>query len=441
MFEFEEKEDRIVKIKVVGVGGGGGNAVNQMINSGLNNVDFVAANTDAQALGANKASLHLQLGRETTRGLGAGANPEIGSAAAEEDVERIREAMEGADMVFVTAGMGGGTGTGAAPVVARVAKELGCLTVGVVTKPFFFEGMRRSKFASQGIDKLKDHVDALITIPNRKLQEIAGKDMQMTEAFARADEVLYQAVKSISDIITVNGLINVDFADVRTIMADMGRALMGTGVASGERRAWDAARKAINSPLLEDATIQGARGVLINVTGSSSLKLSEVEEAAMMIQEAAHPEANIIFGSVIDEDMGDEIRVTVIATGFDMAELEIVEEMPKRPPERLNVATPAVRLRGETTDPTLTGDSLYAAQSVSTFTFESAPTQQTHPSAPRRPSDLRQQELDIPTVLRREWDEQAAGGRKGLMRSALGGGMAAESEFDIPTFLRRRTDQ
>ncbi|MCB0218129.1 MAG: cell division protein FtsZ, partial [Chrysiogenetes bacterium] len=317
MFEFEEKEDRIVKIKVVGVGGGGGNAVNQMIDSGLSNVDFAAANTDAQALGANKAPLHLQLGRETTRGLGAGANPEVGASAAEEDVERLREALEGADMVFVTAGMGGGTGTGAAPVVARVAKELGCLTVGVVTKPFFFEGLRRNKFANQGIEKLRDHVDALITIPNRKLQEIAGKDMQMTEAFAKADEVLYQAVKSISDIITVNGLINVDFADVRTIMADMGRALMGTGVASGERRAWDAARKAINSPLLEDATIEGARGVLINVTGSSSLKLSEVEEAAMMIQEASHPDANIIFGSVIDDTFEDTVKITVIATGFE----------------------------------------------------------------------------------------------------------------------------
>ncbi|MCB0220639.1 MAG: cell division protein FtsZ, partial [Chrysiogenetes bacterium] len=322
--------------------------------------------------------------------------------------------------------------------VARVAKEMGCLTVGVVTKPFFFEGLRRNKFANQGIEKLRDHVDALITIPNRKLQEIAGKDMQMTEAFAKADEVLYQAVKSISDIITVNGLINVDFADVRTIMADMGRALMGTGVASGERRAWDAARKAINSPLLEDATIEGARGVLINVTGSSSLKLSEVEEAAMMIQEASHPDANIIFGSVIDESMGDEIRVTVIATGFDHAELEIVEEMPKRP-ERLTVATPAAGLRGtEMTDPTLTSESLSCAgESVSTFTFNSNPT---HQSQPRRAGDMRQQELDIPTVLRREWDEQAAGGKKGLMRSALGGGMAAESEFDIPTFLRRRTD-
>ncbi|MGD9764556.1 MAG: cell division protein FtsZ [Candidatus Binatia bacterium] len=300
-------------IKVLGIGGGGGNAVNTMIASGLRGVEFIVANTDAQALTNNLAPMKLQLGE---KGLGAGAKPEIGRAAAEEHAERIREHLTGADMVFITAGMGGGTGTGGAPVVGRIARELGALSVGVVTKPFAFEGKRRIQQAEGGIELLKEAVDTLIVIPNERLLATVARHTSVLDAFRSADDILLQAVRGISDLVTVHGLINLDFADVRTIMCEMGMAIMGSGTASGENRAVEAAQRAISSPLLEDLSIRGAKGVLINITGSADLALHEINDASTLIQEEAHEDANIIFGAVIDERMGDEIRITVIATGF-----------------------------------------------------------------------------------------------------------------------------
>jgi cell division protein FtsZ len=316
MFEIVEQNSLTARIKVIGIGGGGGNAVNTMIGAKLGGVDFMVANTDAQSLEASQAPVRIQLGGMVTKGLGAGANPEIGRRAALEDQEKIKEYLEGSDMIFITAGMGGGTGTGGAPVLARVAREVGALTVGVVTKPFIFEGKKRMRQAEEGIEELKASVDTLIVIPNQRLLSIAAKTTTMLEAFHKADDVLLQAVRGISDLIITPGLINLDFADVRTVMAEMGLALMGASSASGENRAIEAAQKAISSPLLEDISIQGARGVLINITGGPDLCLHEVNEAASMIQEEAHDDANIIFGAVIDETLTDEIRITVIATGF-----------------------------------------------------------------------------------------------------------------------------
>ncbi len=315
MIEFTDKQDA-ARIKVIGVGGGGGNAINTMVAARLEGVEFIAANTDVQALAANRAGVKIQLGRSASRGLGAGANPDVGRAAALEEREAITAALEGADMVFVTAGMGGGTGTGGAPVVADVAKASGALTVGVVTRPFLFEGNKRRKHAEQGLAELKDAVDTLIVIPNQRLLSVAGENMSLADAFKRADEVLLHAVQGISDIITVHGLVNVDFADVRTIMSEKGMALMGTGRSSGERRALEAMQSAISSPLLEDVTLDGATGLLVNITGGANLTLREVDEAVSMAQSAADPDANIIFGSVVDESLGDEVRITVIATGF-----------------------------------------------------------------------------------------------------------------------------
>jgi cell division protein FtsZ len=306
-------------IKVVGVGGGGGNAVNTMIAADLEGVDFITANTDAQALGKNLAPFKLQLGKEFTKGLGAGGNPDVGRKAATDDLEAIRECLSGSDMVFVTAGMGGGTGTGAAPVVAKIAREIGALTVGVVTKPFLFEGKKRGRQADDGMRELKANVDTLIAIPNQRLLAVSTRNMSVLETFKKADDVLLQAVRGISDLITVHGLINLDFNDVRTIMSEMGMALMGAAAASGENRAVEAAHKAISSPLLEDVSIRGARGVLINITGGPDLTIHEVNEAATLIQEVAHDEANIIFGAVIDDELSDQIRITVIATGFGEA--------------------------------------------------------------------------------------------------------------------------
>ncbi|HKA90279.1 MAG TPA: cell division protein FtsZ, partial [Haliangiales bacterium] len=327
LLEFDEVQQ--ARIVVIGVGGGGGNAVNTMISQNLDGVEFVCANTDCQALDANLAPMKIQLGSNITRGLGAGANPEVGKSSALESIDRIREVMTGADMVFVTAGMGGGTGTGAAPVIAQIAKETGALTVGVVTKPFLFEGKKRRRQAEDGILALEGAVDTLITIPNQRLLSVAGQTTTMLDAFRRADEVLLNAVQGISDLITVPGLINVDFADVRTIMSGMGRALMGTGRAKGDRRAIEAAQQAISSPLLEDISIDGATGILINITGGPDLTLFEVNEASSLIQEAAHEEANIIFGSVIDPNVREEVRITVIATGFDRAPVEDAAQ--KRP--------------------------------------------------------------------------------------------------------------
>lgn len=316
MLEFEMEMDQLAKIKVIGVGGGGSNAVNRMIENGLQGVEFIAVNTDAQALHLSKAAHKLQLGGKLTRGLGAGANPEVGKKAAEESREQLVAILSGADMVFITAGMGGGTGTGAAPVIAEIAKEIGALTVGVVTRPFTFEGRKRSSQAAGGIGALKEKVDTLIVIPNDRLLEIVDKNTPMLEAFREADNVLRQGVQGISDLIAVPGLINLDFADVKTIMSDKGSALMGIGIASGENRATEAAKKAISSPLLE-TSIDGAQGVLMNITGGSNLSLYEVHEAAEIVSSASDQEVNMIFGSVINENLKDEIVVTVIATGFN----------------------------------------------------------------------------------------------------------------------------
>jgi len=336
LIEFEPKHEYSACLKVVGVGGGGSNAVNSMVQSGIQGVEFVVANTDMQALEASPCAHKIQMGENLTQGLGAGANPEVGKKAAEESRAQIRETLEGADMVFITAGMGGGTGTGGAPVIADIAREVGALTVGVVTKPFMFEGRGRQKNADEGIKTLEEAVDTLIVIPNQKLPSFIGKQTSLTNAFSEVDEILQQAVSSISDLIVIPGLINLDFADVRTIMGGMGKALMGGETASGENRAIKAAQKAITSPLLDEATVDGARGILINITGGDDITLHDVNEAAMLIQKSAHPDANIIFGAVVDETMKDEMRVTVIATGFD-----------KTNEDEMTFATPHEEIRRE----------------------------------------------------------------------------------------------
>jgi cell division protein FtsZ len=316
LFELDMGAQEYARMKVVGVGGAGGNAINRMIDTALSGVEFISINTDAQALDNSRASQKIQIGAKLTKGLGAGSIPEVGRRAIEEDRELVAEALNGADMVFITAGMGGGTGTGAAPIVAEIAKELGVLTIAVVTKPFDFEGKKRMSKALQGIEELKQRVDTLILIPNQKLLSVVQKETTLLEAFRYADEVLLQATKGISDLITVPGLINLDFADVKTVMSEMGDALMGTGYGTGDNRAVEAAQKAICSPLLENVSISGAKGVLVNITGGLNMTLYEVNEASSVIVEAAGAEANIIWGAVIDDFLKDEIRVTVIATGF-----------------------------------------------------------------------------------------------------------------------------
>jgi cell division protein FtsZ len=330
----EETQQYQARIKVVGVGGSGGNAINTMIQFGLEGVEFIAVNTDAQALNANNAPVKIPIGQAVTKGLGAGADPERGRKSALEDVNRLKEALVGADMVFITAGMGGGTGTGAAPVIAQLAREEGALTVGVVTKPFVFEGRQRSRRAELGLATLGDHVDTLITIPNQKLITLSDEELTFVEAFRKADEVLFQAVQGISDLITQEGIVNVDFADVRAVMDNMGRALMGTGCAKGEGRARLAAEQAITSPLLDDISVDGATGVLINIVGGPDMKMREIEEAATLIQEQAHEDANIIFGASIVEGMADMIKVSVIATGFNRTEQEaakLLEQASRQP--------------------------------------------------------------------------------------------------------------
>jgi cell division protein FtsZ len=319
MIEFDENRNMAAKVKIIGIGGGGNNALNTMISSHLTGVEFVAANTDAQALAANLAPMKVQLGASLTKGLGAGANPEVGRKAALEDVEMIREILKGADMVFITAGLGGGTGTGGAPVIAEVAREMGALTVAIVTKPFHFEGKKRMQQAEEGLANLKMTADALITIPNQRLLSVSGKNMTLIETFKKADEILFHAAKGISDIIVGHGIINLDFADVRAVMSETGMAMMGTGIASGENRSMEAAQKAISSPLLEDISIEGARGLLINITGGENMTLSEINEATSLIQKEAHEDANVIWGMVIDPSMREDIRITVIATGFGKA--------------------------------------------------------------------------------------------------------------------------
>jgi len=323
MFQFDENIDQSAKIKVIGVGGSGGNAVNTMITSGVTGVDFIVANTDAQALRMSKSPVKIQIGTQLTKGLGAGANPNVGREAAQEDKDKLAEALKGADMIFVAAGMGGGTGTGAAPVIAEVARENGALVVGVVTKPFTREGRQRLAKGEDGIKELKKHVDSLIVIPNDRLLGLAGKSMSILDAFKPSDDVLRQAVQGISDLITQSGLINVDFADVKAIMSERGMAMMGIGLGSGENRAVDAAVRAISSPLLEDIDISGAKGVLVNISGSATMTMDEFDAASRIIHEKVHEDANIIIGLVIDEGLGETIKITAIATGFgDRFDLE-----------------------------------------------------------------------------------------------------------------------
>lgn len=337
MFEFEEDLGMSAKIKVIGVGGGGGNAIRTMMKEQIEGVDFVAINTDVQSLKLNDATVKIQIGSKLTKGLGSGANPQVGRDAAIEDAAMIREALEGSDMIFITAGMGGGTGTGAAAIIAKIARELGILTVGVVTKPFSFEGRKRMRQAEQGIQFLKDEADTVICIPNDNLLNITGKDTPIVDSFKMVDYVLLQAVRSISDLITTPGLINLDFADIRAIMKDGGFALMGTGIAAGDGRALEAAKMAVRSPLLEDMAVTGATGILLNVTGSSNMTLFEVNEASKLIQQECHEDANIIFGTVIDENMNDRIRMTVIATGFG-SQLGQMKQQALR-----NIKTPEVK--------------------------------------------------------------------------------------------------
>ncbi|MFM7140947.1 MAG: cell division protein FtsZ [Alphaproteobacteria bacterium] len=406
------------RIKVVGVGGGGGNAVNTMIQSGMPGVDFIAANTDAQALAANLATVKLQIGTSITKGLGAGANPSVGRESAVEDGDTIRDLLAGSDMVFVTAGMGGGTGTGGAPVIAQVARELGALTVGVVTKPFLFEGKRRMLQAEQGIQELKRSVDTLITIPNQRLLSVSGRNMPIMETFKKADDVLLQAVRGISDLITVHGLINLDFADVRTIMSEMGMAMMGAAVASGENRAIEAAQRAISSPLLDDISIQGARGVLINITGGSDLSLHEVNEAATLIQEEAHEEANIIFGAVLDESMGDQIRITVIATGFGEA-------------DRLASTAPADLRSSALQQGDVRRGPVPIAQGVAARSLG-------REYGPRR---VVRMGTNIDDGENPVWQRRDVKESPEEEATAKGGSMVEdESEYDIPTFLRKQAD-
>jgi cell division protein FtsZ len=419
LLEFDDEPTNRAKIKVIGVGGGGGNAINTMIESRLEGVDFIAANTDVQALESNQAPFKISLGGVLTKGLGAGANPEIGRTAALEDIAKLTEVLSNADMVFVTAGMGGGTGTGAAPIIAQVARECGALTVGVVTKPFGFEGRKRRRQAEEGIATLQACVDTLITIPNDRLLSVAGQKTTMLDAFRKADEVLLNAVQGISDLITIPGLINVDFADVRTIMKEMGRALMGMGRAKGERRAIEAAQQAISSPLLEDVSITGATGILINITGGPDLTLFEVNEASTLIQEAAHEEANIIFGSVIDANLIDEVRITVIATGFDQLPLHMADPIvPQAERKRATqIAMPYVRPSGHALAPSVEMKTQAAIRDQPMMRPDQTPvTQPMRTEAPQRSSP---QSLPV-------------------QPSRLPGGLsgAEETELDIPAFLR-----
>jgi len=385
MLEFVEAGSLSAKLKVVGVGGGGGNAINTMISGDLQGVQFIAANTDAKALEMNLAPVKVQLGQ----GLGAGGNPDVGRQAAEQNRAQLEEAIKGADMVFVTAGMGGGTGTGGAPIIARIAREAGALCVGIVTRPFDFEGRKRSRYAMQGLEELKEHVDSLIVIPNQRLLNIVGKNSTVLEAFKKADEVLLQAVKGIADLVAIGGHINVDFADVRTIMSERGMALMGTGQGSGEERAVEAAHNAISNPLLDDVRIEGAKGVLINITGGPDLTLHEISEACNLIREEAHEDALIIFGDVIEPARNGEIQVTVIATGFQDFNRDL--RMKFRP----QMLTPA------------------------------------------RP-DGNSSRMDIPMMVRKKQIETSAS--RGKNFHAYVKEEVSEEEYDIPTFLRRQGD-
>jgi cell division protein FtsZ len=426
MIELVDAPDPGARIKVIGAGGCGGNAVSHMIKQGLHGVDFIAVNTDSQALANNAAPMRMQIGSVLTRGRGTGGNPEIGRKAALEDEERLREVLKDAEMVFVTAGMGGGTGTGSAPVLARIARETGALTVGVVTKPFQFEGSRRMSQADEGLRELKDAVDTLITIPNQRLLSIASRTTSLREAFQKADDVLLQAVRGISELVTVHGLINLDFADVRSIMAEMGLAMMGAASATGENRAVEAAQRAISSPLLEDVSIKGARGLLINVTGGTDMSLYEVTEAASLIQEEAHEDANIIFGAVIDERLADEIRITVIATGFgDLATRYNPRYSSSGAPITASIQAAATR----PVDP--------ATVHPTAPTLPPPPPQQRMFGGKpvRRMGMIVDDGLDIPAFKRRGADPNAI-----LDRSEPNELGDQDDKLDIPTFLRKHLE-
>ncbi len=381
-------------IKVIGVGGGGSNAINRMIAAQVKGVEFIVINTDLQALKMSNAPAKIQIGQKLTNGLGAGANPEVGRKAALEDTELIIDKLEGADMVFVTAGLGGGTGTGAAPIIASLAAELGALTVAVVTKPFGFEGKKRRLQAEQGLAELRECVDTVITIPNERLLQTVQRGTSLQDAFRIADDILRQGVQGISDIIQIPGVVNVDFADVKAIMQGMGMAMMGTGTARGENRAVEAAQKAISSPLLEEASIQGARGVLMNITGSGRLGMHEVDEAAKIIQRAADEEANIIFGTVLDEDMADEIKITVIATGFDKADAQPAVEAPPLRVETRPVETRPIEVRPEP----LQRVAVAGAKGNGAVTVMPAPE-------PQVASVYNKDDLEVPAFLRRKMAE------------------------------------
>ena len=399
MDQFDQSK-QTAKIRVVGVGGAGCNAVNTMIMAKLERVDFIAANTDVQALAANKAPVRLQIGQTLTKGLGAGANPEMGREAALESRDQIAAMLEGADMVFVTAGMGGGTGTGAAPIIADIAKSLGCLTVGVVTKPFLFEGNKRRKQAEQGLIELKAAVDTLITIPNQRLLTLSNEPMPLLETFKRADEVLLNAVQGISDLIQYHGYINVDFADVKTIMSDKGLALMGTGHSSGDKRALTAMQQAISSPLLEDISIDGATGLLINITGGRDMTLQEVNEALTLVHDAADPDAEIIFGSLIDDNIRDEVKITIIATGFVSRDAKVrqpaqVVQVPVVVPRSAPVSLTAAREEVASLVPAKAG-----ARTMSSVDGRSLSNRTAVVKDAALPLD--EDQFDIPTFLRRQ---------------------------------------
>ena len=424
-FADETESEMQARIKVVGVGGGGGNALQTMIQNGLEGVDFIAANTDMQALQANLAPTKLQLGPTLTRGLGAGANPDVGKKAALEEMERIQEALSGADMVFVTAGMGGGTGTGAAPIIAQIARDLGILTVAVVTRPFDFEGKKRMRNAENGIAELAAHVDTIITIPNQKLCSL-DDDLTIMDSFRRADDVLVQAVRGISDLITQSGVINVDFADVKTTMSGQGRALMGTGYGRGERRALDAVEMAINSPLLDDISIDGAMGVLLNFTAGPDVRLREINEAASLVKQAAHEDANIIFGLLTDPDMGDVVKVTAIATGFGIE--------PSKMQEIVSTAAPARSTRSMTLPLSMnTGmrpANLAAASAVSARVSAATPAARTASTVEIRAAKTRSV-APAPT-------EAASQLGLRLPRTFVPPPLADEATLEIPAYLRSR---
>ncbi len=429
------------KIKVIGVGGGGCNAVNNMIKTGLTGVEYIVVNTDAQALNINLAPTKIQLGQEITKGLGAGSNPDVGRKSALEDYEKLGEIIEGADMVFVTAGMGGGTGTGAAPVIAKLCKELGALTVGVVTKPFMFEGKRRQRQALEGITELEDNVDSLITIPNQRLLSIAGEGLSLVDTFKKADDVLLNAVQGISDLINNTGLINSDFADVSTVMANKGLALMGTGLCSGPDRAVKAATDAISSPLLEDVSINGATGIIINITGSSSLTAHETNEAVSLVMEAADEDAEIIFGTVIDEDLEEQVKVTVIATGLGDQRKRIAPVIKKASLSNLTASAPLVNpenTRPELIEDSEVGNSTPPNPSLSPLARSIQEVAgQYEQSQKKSPESQKVQDEKTPESTAPERPSFELNNRAKTIAEKLGFLNFDEDEFDSPTFLRK----